>query len=536
MTRDKIRHPSNKLVPLSIDDLTVTLLQRQDPVLQHISVELHSGEILGIIGESGAGKSMLCKSIMGLLPDSLVTGRITLCGVEMVHASETLRNTVRGKKVGMVLQDPSSSLVPTMTVGRQLQDALRRHHTAFTREGLYDKAIELMALVGFQDPELWFHRYPHELSGGMCQRMVVAIALCGDPEVLLCDEPTTALDAMTKVHMARLFLKLKATLGISIVIVSHDRDLIQGIADRVAVMHRGELTLLRSNVDGTEYKSPSLERLVPHEPTLVMDDSDTPLIKVSHLSHHFALEEGPFQALNNVSFDIKRGEIFGLVGESGSGKSTVAACVMNLLEPTSGTIIFDGMEISNCKVRRQHQKSLARSRHIIFQDSADSLNPRMTVQDIISEPLKIQKLAPKRGTYRDEAAFQLRYVGLDAGYLQRRPYELSGGERQRVAIARAVVAEPKLLIADEAVSSLDVAVQGQIMELLAHLRASHGFAILFIAHDLGAVRHLCDRVGVMVGGRLVETDKTDVLFSRPKHDYTKALLRSALWGKGDYDG
>ena len=623
---------------LEVKNLSVSFDTPQGEVqaVRDVSFTLQSGEVLAVVGESGCGKSALCKAVMRLLPASarIRSGSIWACGVNITDCREREMHRLRGKLFSMVFQDPMTSLNPAMSVGEQIAEAVKVHHPKITGKALHDRVLELMKLVEIDRAEERMKLYPHHFSGGMRQRSVMAIALAGNPSILFADEPTTALDVTIQAQILGLFRKIRRGLGMATVFVTHDLGVAAAAADRVAVMYAGKIVeigtteeifrdprhpytwgLLRALPDfsrgrDTLYTIPGMPPTLLHPPVgdafacrnlyaLAIDYEEEPplfrisdthyaatwllderapkiaspvifpaaemsargrrgngenmeseeiLLDVRHLTHVFPLHRQTFKAVDDVSFQIKRGEIFGLIGESGSGKSTVARCIMNLYRPDGGTaatgkrrlrgenlsegsnvdgtarILFKGIDTCDPGAFRKHRKMLQTKRQIIFQDSNSSLNQRMKVCDIITEPLRIQHIVPPRGSMRAEAEFQMHYVGLDAVYLDRRPSELSGGQRQRVAIARALSMEPELLVADEPVASLDVSIQAQIVNLFRHLQKEHGFSFLFIAHDLAMVEFLCDRVGVMYRGKLVEVGETGELFANPQHPYTKALL------------
>lgn len=584
--------------------------------VRDVSLSLSPGEILAIVGESGCGKSALLKCILKLLPDTarIKQGSITVNGTDITNYREKEMQKLRGKLFSMVFQDPMTSLNPTITIGAQIAEAVLIHHPKMPSADVYRRVIDLMDLVGIKDPDRQYKCYPHQFSGGMRQRSVLAIALASDPQILLADEPTTSLDVTIQAQILDLMRDIQKKLGTAMILVSHDLGVVARIADRAAVMYAGKIVeigtaeeifydprhpytwgLLEAlpfyakdgqalrTIPGTpptlidppaadafacrnkyalaidyELAPPMFPvsdthaaatwLLDPRAPKVARHDSrddvkhiiscqdshgstahdsgpDQVLLDVSHLSHHFRLTKDiTVHAVHDVSFQIKKGEIFGLVGESGSGKSTIARCVMNIYKPSDGTVIYNGINICDPKARRRHRRMLQTTRQIIFQDSASSLNPRMKAADIIMEPMRIHHRTPKRGSDLAEAAFQLHYVGLDASYLHKYPSELSGGMRQRVAIARALSMEPQLLVADEPIASLDVSIQAQIINLFKHLQAEHGFSFLFIAHDLSVVKYLCDRIGVMYCGKIIEIAAADELFAHPLHPYTKSLL------------
>ncbi len=575
--------------------------------VRDVSLSLAPGEILAVVGESGCGKSALCKAIMKLLPAnaSARAEKLTVAGHDIASLSERQMRPLRGALFSMVFQDPMTSLDPTYTVGAQIAEAVRAHEPRLKKPEVHRRVLELMDLVGIDRPEERCRLYPWNFSGGMRQRAVLAIALAGRPKLLIADEPTTALDVTVQAQILDLLRSVQRRLGAAAILVTHDLGVVARAADRVAVMYAGKIVetgtaeevfydprhpytwgLLRS-LPSLAAEGESLYAIPGMPPTLIAPpkgdafasrneyalaidyerqpplfpaggthfaatwllDSRAPhiapprpgaagvlpaqarpapgevLLDVRHLCHSFhPAKNVAVRALEDVSFTVRRGEIFGLVGESGSGKSTLARCVMGVLRPQSGSILYKGVDVCDPAAARAARHMLRTDRQIVFQDSASSLDPRMKAADIIAEPMAVNHIAPPRGSLREEAAFQMRYVGLDPLYLDKYPPELSGGQRQRVAIARALAMEPSLLVADEPVAALDVSIQAQILNLFRHLQAEHGFTFLFIAHDLSVVRYLCDRVGVLYRGRLVELAPTKELFARPIHPYTKSLL------------
>ena len=573
-----------------------------------VNLQVQEGEVLAIVGESGCGKSVLCKSVMRLLPQAaqITSGQILVDGVDITGYREKEMERLRGKEFSMVFQDPMTSLNPTMRIGSQIAEAVRTHEPKIGKEDLDRRVLELLDLVGIDRAEERSRQYPGQLSGGMRQRCVLAIALASNPRILFADEPTTALDVTIQSQILDLLREVQRKLGTATVLVSHDLSVVAGVADRVAVMYAGKIVeigtteeifyqpkhpytwcLLQSLPALSKGKEelftipgmppnlahpPKGDAFAPRNPYVIARDyeEEPPMFEVSpthyaatwlldkqaprvvfqrenakkrvrrqdwknaevlldvrHLDHVFPLSRKvAVKAVDDVSFQLRRGEIFGLVGESGSGKSTVARCIMNLYRNSTGEIWYNGIPLHDRRAYRKNRRTIQQNVQIIFQDSTSSLNPRMKVKDIITEPLVINHIHPLRGTYRDEAAFQMKYVGLDESYLDKYPSELSGGQRQRVAIARAVVMEPDLLIADEAIASLDVSIQAQIVNLFRHLQEEHGFTFLFIAHDLSMVEYLCDRVGVMKHGKLVEAGMTEDVFAHPKHPYTKQLMEA----------
>lgn len=575
--------------------------------VRDVSFSLRAGETLAVVGESGCGKSVMCKGIARLLPPSarIRSGSISIKGEEITQYGEKEMCRLRGKRFSMVFQDPMTSLNPTMTIGAQIGEAVKIHQPQISKGELENRVAELMELVGIEAHEERKGMYPCHFSGGMRQRSVIAMALAGNPELLIADEPTTALDVTIQAQILELFREIQRKRNTGMILVTHDMGVVAKAADRVAVMYAGKIVetgtaeeifydprhpytrgLLQSlpwfsrgkdtlyaipgmpptlidppegdafayrnvqalqidyeeappmfSVTDTHFaatwlldkRAPKLPQVFPKEEKGKRKEiQGDALLDVEHLTCLFPLsKKTTIKAVDDVSFQIRRGEIFGLVGESGCGKSTLARCIMNICKPQGGKITMNGVDVWDTKAFRRNRKMLQRERQLIFQDSDSSLNPHMKVWEIITEPLRIQRIIPPRGSLRAEAAFQMHYVGLDPAYLDQYPTELSGGQRQRVAIARALVMEPELLVADEPLASLDVSIQAQIVNLFRHLQQEHGFSFLFIAHDLAMVEFLCDRVGVMYQGKLVETGLTGELFSNPRHPYTKLLLESA---------
>lgn len=595
---------------LELQDLSVQFHTGKEIVqaVRGVSLEVQEGEVLAIVGESGCGKSVLCKSVMKLLPQTayIAGGRILVDGVDITDYREREMEKLRGNVFSMVFQDPMTSLNPTMKIGTQIAEAVRVHEPKIRKAELDGRVLELLGLVGIDRAKERMQQYPGQMSGGMRQRCVLAIALASNPRILFADEPTTALDVTIQAQILELFRNIQKKFRTATILVSHDLSVVAGVADRVAVMYAGKIVeigtteeifyqpkhpytwaLLQSlpalskgkvelftipgmppnlahppKGDAFACRNPyAVARDYEEEPPMfrVSDThyaatwllaEDAPkimfgrenrkkrvihqewkdaevLLDVRHLNHAFSLSRKlAVKAVDDVSFQLRKGEIFGLVGESGSGKSTVARCIMNLYHNGSGEVYYNGIPLHDRKAYRKMRRQIRQNIQIIFQDSTSSLNPRMKVKDIITEPLVINHIRPKRGTYREEAAFQMKYVGLDESFMDKFPGELSGGQRQRVAIARAVIMEPELLIADEPIASLDVSIQAQIVNLFRHLQEEHGFTFLFIAHDLSMVEYLCDRVGVMYHGKLVEAGLTEDVFAQPKHSYTKRLMES----------
>ena len=520
-------------------------------VVKDVSLSLRQGEVLALVGESGCGKTVLCRSIVKLLPKSAsVTGEaIQYKDQNLIRYNEKEMQQIRGQGIAMVFQDPQGTLNPTMTVGSQIEEAILLHENALKqkkrekdfeknkKKSAKERAIELMELVGIKDAEQRYDLYPYHFSGGMRQRCVLAIALASNPKLLIADEPTTALDVTIQAEILKLLKKLQKELNLSILFITHDLGVVAQIANRVAVMQNGNIVEFEEAKQLFTAPKHSYTKKLLHDHPYYMHRNESELIseselheklvEISHLSYSYPLDrKRVFQAVKDVSFEIRRDEIFGLVGESGSGKSTVGKCLMGILSPEAETFSYDGINLLDKKAKKKNARRLQKERQMIFQDSTSSLNQKMKVEKILAEPLEIHKVFSDKKEQHDFLCEMMEEVELQEEQLQVRPPELSGGQRQRVAIARAFAMKPKLLIADEPIASLDVTTQAQMVKLFRHLQREHDCAILFIAHDLSMVRLLCDRVGVMKDGRLVEVGKTDQVFEHPQHLYTKKLLEA----------
>ena len=511
-------------------------------VVKDVSLSLRQGEVLALVGESGCGKTVLCRSILKLLPkNASVTGEaIQYKDQNLIGYNEKEMQQIRGQGIAMVFQDPQSTLNPTMTVGSQIEEAILLHEKALKqnkKESAKEQAIALMKLVGIKDAKQRYDLYPYHFSGGMRQRCVLAVALASNPKLLIADEPTTALDVTIQAEILELLKRLQKELHLSILFVTHDLGVVAQIADRVAVMKDGEIVELEEAKQLFADPKHFYTKKLLHDHPYYMQRNEQELksefrlheklVEISHLSYSYPLDrKRVFQAVKDVSFEIRRDEIFGLVGESGSGKSTVGKCLMGILSPEAVTFSYDGINLLDKKAKKKNARRLQKERQMIFQDSTSSLNQKMKVERILAEPLEIHKIFSDRKEQHEFLCEMMEEVELEEEQLQVRPPELSGGQRQRVAIARAFAMKPKLLIADEPIASLDVTTQAQMVKLFRHLQREHDCAILFIAHDLSMVRLLCDRVGVMKDGRLVEMGQTEQVFEHPQHPYTKRLLEA----------
>ncbi|MFN8222095.1 MAG: ABC transporter ATP-binding protein [Gaiellales bacterium] len=602
-------HPDPAAPVLSIRDLVVDfpLGARTVRAVDGVSLDVHAGQRIGVVGESGSGKSTIAMAVLGLLepPGRVTAGSARLAELELVGAPDEALRRVRGARISMIFQDALGSLNPVKTIGWQLTEAIRLHSAA-TKAEAEDRAVELLAEVGVQAPRQRLEQYPHEFSGGMRQRVMIAIALSSSPELLIADEPTTALDVTTQASVIDLLHRLAEERNMAVLLITHDLGVVAGFAQDVLVMYAGApveygavdevfaraghpytqalLAAVPRLGDDRATTLPSIpgalpradaipggcrfaprcrlagsrERCREERPPFRFDDTSLrvachfadesrataqagraaeaalgepvvgeALLAVDDLAKDYRARGSStfnkrwLRAVDGVSFDIRRGESLGLVGESGSGKSTVARLLLGLTGRNRGTVTFDGrpLEAGRGGLAKDQRGRV----QMVFQDPGDSLNPLMTVEDIVAEPLRLlDRDEARRNARRVPELLEL--VGLDADFGKRRPLQLSGGQRQRVAIARALATNPSLVVCDEAVSSLDVSVRAQILNLVMDLQRRLGLAYLFISHDLSTVRHVCDRVAVMYAGRFVEVADADRIFRSPQHPYTVALL------------
>lgn len=525
-------------VVLTAEDLRVTFRRggRVVQAVKGVEFEVRRGRTLAIIGESGSGKSVSVRALMGLLPPSAeVTGSARLGQTQLLGLAEPEMRRLRGKDIAMVFQNPATSLNPTMSIGKQVVEAIRMH-SGMEKKAARERAIELLTLVRLNDPRLRLEQYPHQLSGGMRQRVVIAMALASDPAVLIADEATTALDVTTQAKIMELLCDLQDRLGMAIILISHDLALAASYADDVMVMRHGAVVehVHPDELFGDDREPYTKELLgafsdLPTErgaPTAAVDGE--PLLRVEGLVQEFVtrgaggVKTGVVRAVNDVSFELRPGTTMGIVGETGSGKSTIARAVLQVEPAKAGTVTFQGRTLTGLK-RRAMSKVYA-DLQMIYQDPFGSLNPRWRVSEVVAEPLRGHTTMNERAR-RARVDELLDLVGLPAEeYRSRRPQELSGGQAQRVAIARAVSLEPSLIICDEATSALDVLIQAQVLELLVRLQRELGLAYLFIGHDLNVVRYVSDTIGVMHHGDMVEYGQSEEIFTNPQHEYTKELL------------
>ncbi|CCD85825.1 Glutathione import ATP-binding protein GsiA [Bradyrhizobium sp. ORS 285] len=532
---------------LDIDNLVVTVGKTKNPngprIIDGVSIKVEKGETLCVVGESGSGKSVTSLTTMGLLPKNAlhaVGGSVKLVGEELLTASDRRLRELRATRMAMIFQEPMTALNPVVPVGRQIDEVLRAH-TSLDGRARRKRILDMMEQVHLPDVERIFGSYPHRLSGGQRQRIMIAMALVLEPKLLIADEPTTALDVTTQKQILSLIRELQRDHGTAVLFITHDMGVVAEIADRVAVMRQGRLVetgaldkiLRKPEMDYTRNLLASVPSLIPRPPR--PDSTEPVVLETNELGkvyreRSFLGKPREVVAAQNVTLTLRKGRTLGIVGESGSGKSTVARCIVRLIDPTSGGVRLAGHEISilTRRLLQPHRKRI----QIVFQDPYRSLNPRLTVGESIAEgPVNY-------GTSTDKAMARARelleLVGLPADAISRYPHQFSGGQRQRIAIARALALDPDVLVADEAVSALDVSVQAQVLELLDEIQRRLGIAILFITHDLRVAAQICDEVVVMQKGRIVEQGPAGEILTHPKEAYTKSLLEAAPGRNWDF--
>ena len=541
-------------------------------VVHGIDFDVMAGRTLGIVGESGSGKSVSSLSVMHLLPPK--TSRIQadamrLEGLDIKDFDEKRMADVRGKRIAMIFQEPMTSLNPVYRCGQQVSEMIRQHEKV-TKKDARERVVSLFRQVMLPRPEAIYDSYPHELSGGQKQRVMIAMAIACHPQILIADEPTTALDVTVQKEILRLLRQLQQETGMGMVFITHDLGVVAEIADDVAVMHHGEILERGTVAQVLQHpQHPYTQGLLACRPPMnvrlkklpvvkefldgqwaggkeqilrelqITDDerqrhlqalyAHEPLLKVEHLQTWYPLKKGIFgrvydhvKAVDDVSLEVYEGETLGLVGESGCGKTTLGRSILRLVEPTGGKVFFDGLEVT--ALTHAALRDFRKQAQIVFQDPYSSLNPRITVGEAIAEPMKVHGLETDRRRCRERVCELLEQVGLEATHYDRYPHEFSGGQRQRICIARALAVDPRLVICDESVSALDVSVQAQVLNLLNRLKAERHLTYIFISHDLSVVRFMSDRVLVMYNGKPVEYNDADVLFEHPKNDYTKKLI------------
>lgn len=532
---------------LSVKDLAVSFRTRRGAVdaVRGISFEVSKGEILGIVGESGSGKSVTSYALMRILDAGGVikSGEATYSGIDLRRAAERDMRDIRGREISMIFQNPRAALNPIRKVGHQIEDVLR-HHARATRYDVRAKAIAALEAVKINDAEARYDAYPFELSGGMCQRVVCAIALACDPRLLIADEPTTGLDITTQKAVMDLVRDLIRERDMSSILITHDLGLAAQYCDRILVMKDGVIVeqgdpvnifsdpqhpYSRKLVDATPRAGETVRSLLPPQERgdeLTPKVSDQPILEVRDLTKTYAGKSGPVHAVKGISFTINQGQCVGLVGESGCGKSTTSEILVRLMDATSGQVIFDGDDIARVPARRFAKDNRRADIQMVFQDATDSLNPRHTARQTISDALR--RLGRLRGAKLAARIEELAVlVGLPLTLLDRFPHQLSGGQKARVGIARAIALDPKFLILDEPTAALDVSIQAVVLNLLVDLRAKLRLSYLFVSHDLHVVRLLCDHVIVMKGGEIIEQGPASDIMSKPQSDYTKTLLAAA---------
>lgn len=571
---------------LDVRDLSVTFSTKSGEIraVKSVSFALAPGETLGLVGESGSGKSVTSLALIGLLdPETNISGEVLFRDprspeakpVDLLKLSRDERRQYRGKLISMIFQEPLTSLNPVYTCGNQLVEALKLHQN-LDDNAATQRAIELFSEVQLPEPKQILGRYPHQLSGGQQQRVMIAIALAGDPAILIADEPTTALDVTIQATTLDLLRDLQSSRGTAIVFITHDMGVVSEIADRIAVMYKGDLVEISPVYD--LFASPQhpytqgllncrprpnkqLKRLPTVGDFMEVEDSQiiakvrterekaellaevspveveqhrlellshAPLLQVKNLTKAFPVRHGflgkktDFKAVDSVSFDVYPGETLGLVGESGCGKSTLSRCLLRLIEPTSGTIQFNNQSVLDLSDEKMRQ--LRREMQIVFQNPYGSLDARQTIGSAIIEPMRIHGLGGDESQRQTRAADLLERVGLDASALRRMPYEFSGGQRQRICIARTLACEPTFIICDESVSALDVSVQAQVLNLLKDLQAEFNLTYIFISHDLSVVKFVSDRIMVMNKGRIEEIGPSEDIYNSPQKPYTQQLI------------
>jgi peptide/nickel transport system ATP-binding protein len=558
---------------LDVRDLTVEFSTRRGIVkaVQHVDISVAKGETLGIVGESGSGKSVTSYAVMRILDRAgrIAEGSVVFSGVDVKAATEAQMRDLRGREISMIFQNPRAALNPIRKVGDQIEDVLRQHAQSTTNDG-GERAIEALEQVKIARPRERYHAYPFELSGGMCQRVVIALALACNPQLLIADEPTTGLDVTTQKAVMDLVVELTRRRGMSTILITHDLGLAAAYCDRVVVMEKGRVVETAVSADifarpqhpytrklmrATPRIGVALRDLLPEEETDTVAASagsprldpasgarePMPLLVIERLVKEYPrqgatatlgklfgrkppVEPEIFRAVDGISFTVGRGESVGLVGESGCGKSTTSMMVMRLLDQTSGRIVFDGEEIGGMMPKAFARSPLRKSIQMVFQDPTDSLNPRFTAVRAIADPILQMGDVKGRGALRARCEELASLVGLPLDLLDRFPHQLSGGQKARVGIARAIALGPKLVILDEPTAALDVSVQAVVLNLLQDLKDRMGMSYLFVSHDLNVVRLLCDRVIVMRSGRIVEQGTAEQVLGDPRDVYTKELL------------
>ena len=554
---------------LTVADLNVTFPSEAGPIhaVTDLSYEVRKGEALAIVGESGSGKSVSSLAVMGLLPQTAtITGQIDFMGNDMFAMNDRQLSTLRGDKISMVFQDPLSALTPVYTIGDQVAEAVRLHNPSMTKAAAAGRAVELLDSVGIPEPRRRARQFPHEFSGGMRQRVMIAMAIANEPELIIADEPTTALDVTIQAQVMELLKAAQEMVDAATILITHDLGVVAGFADRVLVMEKSKLVeqggideifyhpqeaytqKLLSAVPRVDGQVTAAERLAIERGEMEASDAGavggiTPdaiadgaedtteapkILEVEELERIFPITKGMVlrrkigeqRAVDGISFDIHKGECFALVGESGCGKTTTLMEIMKLEKLQGGRIRFNGTDTS--QLTKEDRKKLRAEISIVFQDPMASLDPRLPISDTLREPMRVQGYS--RSQMDERIAWLLDTVGLLPEHADRYPHEFSGGQRQRIGVARALACEPKLIVLDEPTSALDVTIQAGVLNLLEKLKRELDISYLFVSHDLSVVRNISDRIAVMYKGRIVESGRTQDVFDDPQHDYTRVLL------------
>jgi len=548
---------------LKVANLSISFLNESEGnhVVKEISFNLYKNEILGLVGESGSGKSVTSLAILGLLPaTTIVTGKIYYSSINLLSLSSKQWQHIRGAKIAMIFQEPMSALNPSLTCGFQVMEILLQHQK-INKESAKKKVIELFKKVKLPRPLQLFNQYPHQLSGGQMQRIIIAMAIACKPDILIADEPTTALDVTVQKEIINLLKELQKEYGLSILFISHDLSLVSEIATRVLVMYQGKI--IEKGKAESIFKNPkqnytkallnakpSLSYRLKRLPTVADYINQTistqkytkeerykhlkkiyqanPILEIKHLDAFYRDKSNWFfksnivKAINNVSLKIYEGETVGLVGESGCGKTTLGKAIIRLKSDTQGAILYKGKDIT--KLSKKEIRKIRKDIQMIFQDPFSSLNPRLTIGEAITEPMKVHGLYNSKSVRIDKATKLLKKVGLETRFFNRYPHEFSGGQRQRIGIARAIAVNPKIIICDESVSALDVSVQAQVLNLLNSLKKEYNFTYIFISHDLSVVKYMSDQLVVMNQGKIEEIGDADAIYKHPASVYTQKLI------------
>lgn len=563
MNKSTIQESPTGNMLLEVKDLVTHVGSQTNPVaaVDDISFSIKAGETFALVGESGSGKSITALSIMRLLPSSgrYMNGEVIFNGTDLLRISETEMRSLRGSGIAMIFQEPMTSLNPVMTISQQIGEAVTNVYPDINDNAHKEKILDLLELVGIKDAERRMSEYPHQFSGGMRQRVMIAIALAGEPELLIADEPTTALDVTIQAQVLKLIKDIQQKRKMALMLVTHDLGVVKHMADKIAVMRHGKILEQSDNKTfftqpQHEYSQrlfdsvPSIEKrgrrlstvnddqTIDHNMTspvqqekIAQIDQNQTVLSINDLKTWFPIKKGIFKrtighvkAVNGVSMEIKAGQTLALVGESGSGKSTLAKSVIRLLRPHAGSIEFNGQDLS--ALSNQQMRNQRTDLQIIFQDPYSSMNPRMLVRDILSEGMKALGVQSNNEKREQRMLELLELTGLAANSLNRYPHQFSGGQRQRICIARALAVDPKLIVCDEPTSALDVSVQAQILNLLKDLQQRLGLSYLFITHNISVVSYIADNVAVMYNGKIVEYGSVKEVLLRPQHDYTKNLM------------